>query len=826
MINKSQLLKVLKDYHHSIIKVADADIGGSPDKPFAQVFAQLAGSYIQDKLPQLTPYQVGFQLLEKNRENTKAAGTFVYKLGEYWLLVPVFYLNGNLRGYEMAWIKNSDLFIPTMEKWINYIIGKNQPILGEAVKKDYSSLGIVQPYLRQLSTPPYKYSSVIKKASEQLTAIANGKDVAETSEALQRFFLKYGRYAAEKFLKMFRNYPIIIKAMDEFHPGLLDKAATIEPTIDLPSSSDSLPTVGLASHTVHDDNRGSKKRKKSKKIEDENEHKDEHEETTTKESAAGKNRQLLREYRRNNTVIRYGTKLAQVLWPTLTESEREKLLQDGYIIKTAVSRDDRIEVIPDIPWKLRNPDRTGIYAVLTKGNKFEECLVAFTQRNTQDNFDCVIVRLKDKQWQPAISKNIWVFGDNQESDYRDFYNRLPKVSELKERERPFIILTELGKAIGPFEIVSKFDDDPLAFEIRDCYCSSYAGMYSTNYLVDTHNNHHRFSSRGPKPIESGNKDILIVNKYPSARLKLTRDGYIVPAHCRVLLLKSKESIERSIDNDEDPDLDELRPLHIGNAVDFRIHFTEGTLPVTIKKVSDKKYVIDNEVPKETKEAKLRLIEKYDIAEKWAEYLLKKADEDYPNTSKWRVIDKRAQATRFGAIPGSLAAEDISAPVMPISLGEGNVAAVGPDATAATVRTPFVDQQVIPDLAASNTDPNIYNVLYPDPKAVQLATQAYQTGQKELFDTSVLGELLKVVDVEDATSRYIEDIIRAMDRVGRMLFLLYWHADDFADKYGKSSLLDLEERLRNTFETLGELSIMIIRRGNIDRETLLRMMQRE
>jgi hypothetical protein len=66
----------------------------------------------------------------------------------------------------------------------------------------------------------------------------------------------------------------------------------------------------------------------------------------------------------------------------------------------------------------------------------------------------------------------------------------------------------------------------------------------------------------------------------------------------------------------------------------------------------------------------------------------------------------------------------------------------------------------------------------------------------------------------------------MDRVGRMLFLLYWHADDFADKYGKSSLLDLEERLRNTFETLGELSIMIIRRGNIDRETLLRMMQRE
>jgi hypothetical protein len=72
--------------------------------------------------------------------------------------------------------------------------------------------------------------------------------------------------------------------------------------------------------------------------------------------------------------------------------------------------------------------------------------------------------------------------------------------------------------------------------------------------------------------------------------------------------------------------------------------------------------------------------------------------------------------------------------------------------------------------------------------------AAQTGQKEIFDTAIIGGLLKQVDSGALVDKYIGDMILGMDRVGRVLFLFYQHGQDFKQRYGDEDMQELEDSL--------------------------------
>jgi hypothetical protein len=93
---------------------------------------------------------------------------------------------------------------------------------------------------------------------------------------------------------------------------------------------------------------------------------------------------------------------------------------------------------------------------------------------------------------------------------------------------------------------------------------------------------------------------------------------------------------------------------------------------------------------------------------------------------------------------------------------------------------------------------------PDPYAAHAATEAAASGQREIFDTSILGGLLKTTRDDQLTDRYLGDLMKGMDRVGRILFQLYWHREAFEERYGKQHVPELEDMLRNSFEDMGDL----------------------
>jgi hypothetical protein len=113
------------------------------------------------------------------------------------------------------------------------------------------------------------------------------------------------------------------------------------------------------------------------------------------------------------------------------------------------------------------------------------------------------------------------------------------------------------------------------------------------------------------------------------------------------------------------------------------------------------------------------------------------------------------------------------------------------------------------MAAANTDRQIYNPnTRLDKKDIRSVMQAAETGQKEVFDTAMIGSMLRAVRDDSLVDRYMGELTNGLDKLGRILFMFYWHGDRFADRYGKSDMPELEDSLRNAFEMLGDVILFL------------------
>jgi hypothetical protein len=121
---------------------------------------------------------------------------------------------------------------------------------------------------------------------------------------------------------------------------------------------------------------------------------------------------------------------------------------------------------------------------------------------------------------------------------------------------------------------------------------------------------------------------------------------------------------------------------------------------------------------------------------------------------------------------------------------------------------------VPDMRTDPANQQFYQLqgMNPDPQAVNLAQQAASTGQKEVFDTAMIGSLLKATRDDLMVDRHLEPLLKGLDRVGRLLFIFYWNQDKFADRYGQADMPELEDTLRGTFEQLGDLVLFLKQRA--------------
>ena len=162
-----------------LIKVA------TPDSDFEQSFFQLAYEKLQDKLHNILPYMVGFEIVNKSDDGTKALGVFGFKSNNQQVIyIPAFFVNGTVKGIDIMYSKNNEQFYPLNEDFAELFLKDDSTGVGDASSESAKQINqSAQPMdMRDLVRPPrtgkVSYASVmdfveeggemVKKAFEKL----------------------------------------------------------------------------------------------------------------------------------------------------------------------------------------------------------------------------------------------------------------------------------------------------------------------------------------------------------------------------------------------------------------------------------------------------------------------------------------------------------------------------------------------------------------------------------------------------------------------------------------------------------------------------------
>ena len=165
--------------------------------------SEIAFASLAEKTPALMDYYLGFDLVEKNDEGTRACGIMGFKIGKQLVYVPIFFLNGKIKGTEVMYLKNSDVFVNNTEQWVNYVIGQSQGDTGEGKEpsKNHPEAGEVAKALALFSRPPASATKTASIEDYSLSTVENFIDKDLLNQPLTMGLVDFIKKAGSEHFK-------------------------------------------------------------------------------------------------------------------------------------------------------------------------------------------------------------------------------------------------------------------------------------------------------------------------------------------------------------------------------------------------------------------------------------------------------------------------------------------------------------------------------------------------------------------------------------------------------------------------------------------------
>lgn len=145
-------------------------ISSSSDE-FEQAFFQLAYDKLQNKLHNLLPYLVGFEVVNKSEDNTKAVGVFGFKSDNgQVMLIPAFFVNGKIKDLDILYSRNNNQFYPLNEDFAETFLKDDVTGLGSPANEPRNKLQKLSPPVdfRDMAIPPRTGRTVVASVIEYL----------------------------------------------------------------------------------------------------------------------------------------------------------------------------------------------------------------------------------------------------------------------------------------------------------------------------------------------------------------------------------------------------------------------------------------------------------------------------------------------------------------------------------------------------------------------------------------------------------------------------------------------------------------------------------
>jgi hypothetical protein len=759
-----------------------------PDAEFERTFSDLAHARLRDRAPGLLDHLVGFQLLDKSEDNTHAVGVWGFDVGGELMYAPVFFLNGQLKGDDLLYLKSQDAFVPLQENWINYLLNRRPYILGETEEMTPAEMGIQQPDFNAMARPPYtgsKYASAntIRGLTDYLSAT-----IADDFKPFLPVIMSPPGGEKRASLKDKWDVPNFIKDAGWSAARVL--LATMRKNA---SFADSLLSV----YKMEDILEGAKAAFMAA--------------GTEKKAAEG------------DVMIEDTAPTVQVMVAdranvldlddaVLTDEEKERLQRDRYAVRDNRSDDETSTVYETkISKTLQNPHCSSYCRVLMADGEFQTRLVMLDPVGcecmySEDRGDVTVIDVQNGRMISTNKGNVFVDNEGHKFDeWRQTFNNLPGPGSVSERQK-VIFVNEKGDGTAPFfverrvvadgrtTLYGEFDNWPRARN-RDTKMNQ---LLYPPYRGQTFNVSDAKYSRfgGSDPISIGgryDKCIVITNK-PGNNITQIGSDYFVPDGFKVVKL-SKDMIE---------------PWKLDRPSDSYARNEERRRKAETDRMA---------TPQSLAEIELNLFKSANVREIQAvtdgiEWWIRDSGNIGRPMSKIAALKKLIinYGLREGDANGILkTARRSGSPKYFIKSAQPFAPAMQEPLTS-TDPTLFTNPRVMypqDDLVSANNTPlDRYGATTMDMDATFRAEQAAQQGQKEVLDTSVISGLVKSMDPNTVVDQYLGDLMLGLDRIGRIKFMYYWHFDKFKDRYGSQDMPELEDNLNNVFENLGDLTLFL------------------
>ena len=734
-------------------------VRGNDNQSFEEAFANLAHSYITDRAPQLLDHALGFQLLDKNEDNNRAVGVFGFQVGKQILLSPMFFLNGQLKGYELLYVKNTDTFLPLKDGWVNYLLNRKPDSLGRSVTKNTRILGTEYPSLSAFSEVPGKYASSLPSwASETVPSMLAALRRYAAPEPMTPRLVKTSASCALRLLQLVNSYPQTARPIIEcFGPELLKSAMqTIKRASSIATSSLRPALQGSIASALH-----------------------------------------ARTETPHNSQLRIHVYNGQPV-DGLSTKEAEDLKRDGFVIHDTRPQHSRIFSVQQ-PIKLFSPSETGIYEILTRPNGFARCAVLMgTVGGCGEQRDALVVQLDDrkaKRWGRYPLPMLFTAKMAEKKALTDWVKTLPEVKELTSGAR-YVLISEDGQATGVFEARDSLpsEDGERTYQIRwMTYQHRVSPPASPTRARPLHSDCHS---------EYGSRPLLVLGRPQDSTLVQIVDTLYVPEGTRVLKVapapserEMKEtngppSVSHYDERDEELDM----PLRPGTLVDMQLGIQKSASQLKIFANDYETIVGERHMPLQA--AVIHLVRDHGLLEKDARDALQDA--------------KRQHGARFWvkyAEPFELQRSAPSAPAI-----QDNFVGTD-DFFQSGLPTTYPVSYDQPVSGLQYLRPGMTNYASPPDQGMNSSVmQSAQSGQRELLDASLMQSLLKGTQDETVIDRYLGALVKGLDAIGRLYFNFLWHHDLFENRYGSDKLSDMEDSLRNNFDNLGDLVLSLKRTG--------------
>ena len=723
------------------------------DDQIEGAFFQLAYQRLQDTLKNLIPYLVGFEIVKKNEDNTKALGVFGFrsKSGQI-LFVPAFFINGKVKNLDLLYSKNNEQFYPLNEDFAEMFIKEELLGMGENSKENRTDImrDASQGDYRQMSVPPrtgrYAIASVIdyvknvgnptKKAFTELIE----KD-AEFCEALLRF------YPLEKIAEA-----IALEDGDEYRksPKAAKKLKLVKSTDTAEAKKlgkEDKNTLLTQGYVIIDDR--AKDEKSSYGAVD-----------------------FLKKFTNpdESGFYSYITKLGGLRYGLLIV--RPKQLQQDF------ATDDTLVI------DLDSKDGTTYI-------KDHQGVFIKDQIRVQDYSAAHKMMVDVAEGKPGYT-NVYIL-----------------INENLKATQPFRINANFKDASG----IRRISVEPYS-EANWCDRGDKGGKWDRPGSVHdlprgNYYDHPKkaqevmlvMTKRQSDRLEYKDKMIYVPAGYKLLKINPADHNRPVmpmyPDNSPMISKKDKEDMDK---RKQEAEAEKERLLKGEPGYPGTLHGIlkdKNIFPMSVH-TNGSEYFVDIDGARKRYDdpikAKIAMVMELGLDEKVASALL---DSLTPGFTKKGHIKL--------AFTGDVYPQPYEEQPYTNEFGQPTTVGIGQENTLPNFDS-YVGNPTRQDLGSM---PEIKGI---DPKIVQQAVALAQNGQKEIFDTHTIGALAKYVSVGDKISEYLPSLVESMDRLGRILFLLHWETDKFKEMYGRGDLPELVELVTNVFKNTGELIIFLKRKS--------------